>query len=61
MKSEEIYYPPLRWYESEVNVSTMDELIISNNEHERLCRGSQEYDFLMGITPKVLPNYWEEG
>jgi hypothetical protein len=60
MKSEEIYYPPLRWYESEVNVLTMDELIISNNEHERLCRDSQEYDFLMGITPKVLPDYWEE-
>jgi hypothetical protein len=57
MKSEKIYYPPLRWYEPEINVLTMDEPILSNKELEE---SFQEDDFLLGKTPEALPDYWEE-
>jgi len=60
MRSEELYYPPLRWYEPEINVATMDEPVISNKELEELFQEVQEDDFLLGKTPEALPDYWEE-
>jgi hypothetical protein len=42
------------------NVLTKDEPLISNRGLELLYQEAQEYDFLKGKAPKVLPNYWEE-
>ncbi len=61
MRSEELYYPPLRWYEAEINVSsTMDQSVISNKELEQFFQEVQEDDFLLGKTSEALPDYWEE-
>lgn len=60
MRNEMFYYPSLKWYESESNVLTIEQLTISNKELEQLYQEGQEYDFLKGKTPKVLPDYWEE-
>ena len=58
--SGELYYPPIRWYESGINGSMMEEPAISKLELEKLYHEAREYDFLTGKTPKVLPDYWEE-
>jgi len=49
--SGEVFYPPIRWYESDINVLTMDEPSSSKKELEKLYQEAQEYDFLTGKTP----------
>jgi hypothetical protein len=58
--SGELYFPPIKWYETEINVLTMDEPVSSGRELKKLYLEAQEYDFLKGKTPQVLPVYWEE-
>jgi hypothetical protein len=50
----------LPWDESGINVLIMDEPFIENRALDLLYQEAQEYDFLKGKTPKVLPDYWEE-
>jgi len=50
MKSEKIYYPPMRQHEP----------VISNKELERLFQEFQEEDFLLGKTRESLPDNWED-
>ncbi len=59
-QSEEIYYPPLRWYELGSNVLAVDELIRSKKELKQVNQEVQEDDFLLGKTPDILPDNWEE-
>lgn len=58
--SGELFHPPIRWFELDINVLTMDEQSSSNRELEQLYQEAQEYDFLVGRTPQIMPNYWEE-
>lgn len=58
--SEEILYPPRRWYESETDILTMDALINSNRGLVQLYKEVQEEDFLLGKTPEALPDNWDE-
>jgi hypothetical protein len=58
--SEELFYPPIRWHEADINVLTMDGPQSSKKELEQLYIEAQEYDFLTGKAPKILPDYWEE-
>jgi hypothetical protein len=60
MRSEELYYPPLRWYEPEINVTTMEKAVIFNKELEQLFQGIQEDDFLLGKIREALPDNWED-
>jgi hypothetical protein len=60
MKDRELYYPPIRWYESETSVLTMDEPSNSERELKKLYQEAQEYDFLKGTNPIVLPDYWND-
>jgi len=48
-QSDELYYPTLKQYESEINRLSMDEPI-----NLRI----QEYGFRMVKNPTVLPDYW---
>ena len=50
----------LPWDEPGISVLTMDESTSFNRELEMLYIEAQEYDYLKGKTPKVLPDYWEE-
>ena len=48
-QSDELYYPTLKKYESEINILTMDEPIIQE---------MQECTFRMIKNLTVLPDYW---
>jgi hypothetical protein len=54
------FYPPVRWFESDANVLSMEEQSSSGRELQKLYQEAQEYDFLTGKTPQDLPNSWEE-
>jgi len=58
--SEELFYTPIRWFESDINGLTMDEPSSSKKELEQLYQEAQEYDFLTDKSPLVLPSFWEE-
>ena len=58
--SEDLYYPPLRWYESEKDVFTMNKLIKFNRDLKQLHHEAQEEDFLSGKTREFLTENWEE-
>ena len=52
--------PPIRWYESDTNVLTMDGPISPERELKKLYQEALEYDFLKGKTPQVLIDNMEE-
>ena len=58
--SEDLYYPPLRWYESENDAFTIDKLAKFNRELVQLHQEVQEEDFLLGKTRECMPDNWEE-
>jgi len=60
VKVEEFHYPLLKWYGSGSDISMMDELNRPDRELEELKQEARGYNFLMGKTPQILPDYREE-
>lgn len=58
--SEELYFTPIRWYESGCSILTVEKSSSSRKELKKLYQEAQEYDFLNGKTPGALPDSWEE-
>jgi len=60
IQSDDLYYPSQNQHESDINAFVLDAPIISVKELELLFQEGLEYDFLIGKSPKELPDYWEE-
>lgn len=56
-QSVDLYFPPLKRYDQQNNLSNIDQPMITYRELKKLYQEAQEYDFLVGKTPEVLPDY----